>query len=154
MTEHPSNSECQREAEIEIVKQISKKVGTKLNHKEIQLNNDKKLEIDGYSEDPPVLCEVYSHIGKIRGAQYKKVLSDVLKMIFLERRLDKKFKKILAFTDKVAAVPFLEGTWFAECLKDFDIVIEVVSIRPALKRKILKSQKKQKHGQTMMKEKF
>lgn len=147
-SKHPSDSEIQKEAESEILVQISKDIGCKLRSKKIGVTDGVELEIDGYSENPPVLCEVYSHIGKLKRAQYQKVLTDALKIIYVEKKLSKNFNKILAFVDGDAARCFETGTWYAECIKEFNIVVKTVSINDSLRRKIIEAQKRQAEGQS------
>jgi len=68
MPDHPSNSAIQRAAQAEIPQKISHELGCQLFSAEIAVGTPKPLEIDGYCESPPILCEVYAHIGKLNGA--------------------------------------------------------------------------------------
>jgi len=43
------------------------------------------FQVDSYSIDPPVLCEIFSRIGKIKVAQHNKIAEDILKMLLIEK---------------------------------------------------------------------
>lgn len=141
---HPSDSRVQREAEPIIIKRINNDLSLNLISKKIQIEGV-KFEFDGYSEDPPIICEVYSRIGELKSAQKYKVTKDILKMELFTRMEKRKFRKIFSFVDKVAAKSFQEGKSWVSKIKDvFECEVIVQEIPKSLRSKILSAQERQK----------
>lgn len=142
LAEHPSNSEEQQSAGQELINALSLELGIKLKSQNITLGTC-SVQIDGYSENPPVLCEAWAHIGKPKGSQPDKIMTDVLKMLFCEKRLGRKFQKILLFSDEVAKKHFESANWYSSCLQDFLIELRLISLNEELSQKINQAQKRQ-----------
>lgn len=141
---HPSDSRVQREAEPIIIKCINKDLLLKLVSKKVKVE-DVSFEFDGYSEHPPVLCEVYSRIGKLKSAQKYKVAKDILKMELFCKLKSKRYRKIFSFVDETAAKSYLEGKSWVSKIKDvFECEIRVQGIPKELRSKILSAQERQK----------
>lgn len=142
---HPSDSSVQNEAENEMIRQLEKEINCSLTEKQNEINHKLKLELDGYSESARILCEAYAHIGKLRGAQPRKVLADAIKLLYAERKLPGIWRKILLFADDKAAQPFKNGTWYAEAIKEFGIEIRVSGkLKEKTRKKLEETQKTQK----------
>ena len=147
---HPSDSIEQQKAEKKVLSLINKKYKLKLVSKKVVVDGT-SFQLDGYSENPPVLCEIYSHIGKLKPAQKNKINKDILKMLLIEKmhempdqvRHDNngKFRKIIAFSDEEAAKSFVGGvSWYSKIKDYFGIEIIVVNLSRSLKELLLKAQ--------------
>ncbi len=144
-TKHPSDSSEQLTAEIEMIASLAKRLKCKLNTGIVKTPEGKNIAIDGISEQDRILVEIYAHIGKLKGAQYKKVLTDAFKLIYAEQILGtNKWRKILVFADNEAAAKFQSGTWYSESLKANNFAIEVVPLSSAMHASIVNAQKRQK----------
>lgn len=141
---HPSDSSVQKDAEKKMLRKLEKEINCSLTEKQIEINHKLKLELDGYSESECILCEAYAHIGKLRGAQPRKVLADAIKLLYAERLLPGIWRKILLFADDKAAQPFKNGTWYAEAIKEFGIEIRVSELKEKTRKKLEETQKTQK----------
>ena len=140
---HPSDSSEQQQAHKEILAVINEKYNLKLEDRKVLIDNI-LFQVDGYSEEPPILCEIYSRIGKMRVSQTNKVVKDILKMLLIEKMQNKKFRKIIAFADEEAARFFTGGeSWYSKIKENFDIEILVIEIHGELKESILAAQKRQ-----------
>jgi len=144
MSEHPSNSAVQRAAEAEILQKLSLELGCELSNAKVDVGTSKPLEIDSYCESPRILCEVYAHIGKLIGAQYQKLLTDAIKMLLVERILGTKCKKYLVFADNVASRTFEAGSWCAQAVQTFAVLVKVVRLKPSTQAAVLAAQERQK----------
>lgn len=60
---HPSDSTEQQLAHTAILKLVNKNYNFNLVSQNVLLANT-LFQVDGYSEDPPILSEIYSRIGK------------------------------------------------------------------------------------------
>lgn len=140
---HPSSSNEQQAAEIALVKALSAHLDIPLVSKVLELGSDCAMQIDGYSDEPPVICEVWAHIGKPKGSQPAKVMADAFKLLFCEKRLCKKFRKILLFSDEVVQQHFSGKKWQAECLREHNIEVIALQLPVTLLNKIEKAQKRQ-----------
>ena len=110
---HPSDSSIQQEAQGLIIRALEQKLGFSMNMLEsakIPLK-DSSVELDGYSDKLSILCEVYAHIGKMKGKQFDKIISDTMKMILIEKILGKSFRKILAVCDVDIEVQLNGSSW-------------------------------------------
>ena len=121
-----------------------------LKAKKLLINDMILFQVDGYSENPPILCEIYSRIGKMKVAQHNKIGKDILKMLLIEKMHNKTFRKIIAFANEEAASTFSGGeSWYSKlCFipmgKDnFNIEILVIDIPLELKESLLNAQKRQ-----------
>lgn len=140
---HPSVSSEQQLAHKEILFLINNNSKLNLLSQKVLLDNT-LFQVDGYSENPSILCEIYSRIGKMKVAQHNKISKDILKMLFIEKLSNKKFRKIIAFADEEAAQPFLDGeSWYAQLKEQFEIEVKIIQIPEELKNSILQAQKRQ-----------
>ena len=93
MATHPSDSSVQQAAEKEILAFASEKLGVQLEARFVDIEPQIRLQVDGFNENAKVLCEACAHIGKLKPAQERKIEGDILKMLFIEKRLPGLWKK-------------------------------------------------------------
>ena len=143
MVSHPSASNEQQEAGVVLVSALADHLRIALDSKVLKFSDGCAVQIDGYSDDPPVLCEAWAHIGKPKGSQPDKVMSDLVKLLFCEERLGKKFRKILLFSDEVVSQHFSGNSWQAMCLRDHGIELMALPLPVDLLNKVSKAQERQ-----------
>ncbi len=143
MVDHPSTSSAQREAGIELVNALSNSLKVTLKEKRLKLEGGCTVEIDGYSDKPPVLCEAWVHYGKPKPSQSNKIMKDAFKLVFTEKCKGKKYKKILLFCDEEARKPLTGGSWQAQCLRDYSVKTEVFHLPKGLEKRVKAAYKKQ-----------
>jgi hypothetical protein len=140
---HPSDSTEQRLAHKEILSLINQSYKLNLVVNTLYLA-DISFQIDGYSEEPPILCEIYSRIGPMKVAQHNKIAKDILKMLLIEKMGGKQYRKIIAFADEEAAQPFIDSeSWYSKLKDNFNIEILIVDIPSELKASLINAQKRQ-----------
>ena len=140
---HPSDSSEQQLAHKEILSLLNQKHQLNLESRKV-LINDTLFQVDGYSENPPILCEIYSRIGRMKVAQHNKIGKDILKMLLIEKMQNKTFRKIIAFADEEAARSFSGGeSWYSKLKDTFNIEILIIDIPSKLKESLLSAQKRQ-----------
>lgn len=140
---HPSDSTEQQLAHKEILSLLNAKFQLNLESRKV-LISDTLFQVDGYSENPPILCEIYSRIGKMKVAQHNKIGKDILKMLLIEKMQHKTFRKIIAFANEEAAQPFKESeSWYSKLKEEFEIEIIVIDIPLELKESLVIAQKRQ-----------
>jgi len=139
----PGESKEQQEAEKWLVKEFSEKTGVALVKRRVYLDNRNWVEVDGFSASPPLLCEAWAHIGPPKSAQKNKVMSDALKMLFVDSRLGTKSRRTLLLCDTEAAKPFQKGGWRGQCLETYTIGVEIVELPSQIKAKVIAAQKRQ-----------
>lgn len=101
------------------------------------------IELDGYCESPLILCEAWAHIGSPKSAQKDKVMTDAFKLLFVNTLFKGNGKCILLFADRKAAKHFQGKSWMAQCLKKYDIVVEIIKLPPELENRVLMAQQRQ-----------
>jgi hypothetical protein len=143
MVSHSSSSNEQQAAEIALVSALSDHLGIPLESKVLKLGGDCTIQIDGYSAEPPVICEAWAHIGKPKGSQPDKVMADAFKLLFCEKHLCKKFRKILLFSDDIVRQYFSGKKWQAECLREFNIELWVIRLPDDLLQNVEMAQRRQ-----------
>lgn len=144
MNEHPSDSVVQQNAEIELLQILGRKLTHNLKPHNIRLNNKSSIQIDGFSAEGRILCEVYAHIGALRGGQPDKIAADILKLNLAERQKGGRWRKILLFADELACKQLKGLSWLAEACKDSQIEIEVAEVSREISEKIAAAQRRQK----------
>ena len=149
MATHPSDSRVQMGAEKEMLAYASNVLGVPLESRFVSIEPGSKLQVDGFNEDAKVLCEACAHIGKLKPAQERKIEGDILKMLFIEKRLPGLWKKYLIFADATAAAKYTgEHSWLAKCCREFSIEIMVAALSAGMRADILAAQKRQHMGNT------
>jgi hypothetical protein len=144
MTKLAGDSSEQQDAEIWLLKELSKELGVDLIKKKFDLESGSQMEVDGFCESPVILCEAWSHIGRPIGCQPFKVMSDAFKLTFINKTFFKGHGKcILLFADHDAAAHFEQGSWMAQCLKEYNIEVKEADLREDIRDKVLNAQKRQ-----------
>ena len=143
MVAHPSSSREQKEGGIALIRALSSSLGVALKEKRLELGDDCIVEVDGYSDEPPTLCEAWVHYGRPRGSQFDKIMTDAFKLVFIEKRKGKIYKKILLFCDEDAQKPLTGGSWQAQCLRDHGIETEAYRLPKELEQRVKKARKRQ-----------
>lgn len=119
----------QRAAEVLIVERISAELAVRLAPRVFTLADRRRVTVDGASEDPAILVEAWAHQGKPKPAQKAKVVSDALKLIWIDQaRYRGDARKILALADAAAAAHFTGRTWIAAALRDLRVEVCVVEL--------------------------
>ena len=123
---------------------LSRAKGITLIKKSWPLAKGSWIELDGFCESPPVLCEAWAHIGPPKSAQKNKVMTDAYKLLLVSELINEPAsEKILLFADPDAAAHFRRKSWMAECLLKHRIAVEVFEPPADLRRAILNAQKRQ-----------
>jgi hypothetical protein len=143
MAAHPSSSSEQQAVGIALVNALSHYLGVSLKSKVLELARDCTVQIDGYSDEPPVMCEAWAHIGIPKGSQPDKVMADAFKLLFCEKLLRKKFRKILVFADDKVKQYFSGVNWHANCLREHNIEVITLRLPAASLNRIEKAQERQ-----------
>lgn len=143
MTTHPSRSNEQKHAESEMLKKLNRKRRIALAPGSVTLENGTKVQIDGIDKSKQVLCEVYAHIGPMKGSQPDKVGTDMLKLILVERENGRRWHKILCFADKEAMRRFSGKSWLAEAAQMFHFELELVTLPHKARIKVRRAQRRQ-----------
>ncbi len=130
MTDHPSSSHEQSEAEDSIRRAVASDLEVRLEARQLSLPGGAKVEIDGVSDDESVLVEIYAHQGRLKGGQIHKVASDALRLVTLAR--DRPGTKlIIAFADHQAAMCVTGKSWLADALRAWNIDVRTVELDAA-----------------------
>lgn len=137
------NSDVQRHAETIALKALAQQIGIELRPERITFASGARVELDGVSRDSPTLVEVSAHQGDLKPAQRNKVLSDALKLKYVNDVLGGGYRMILCLTDVDAAAPFVGRSWYAEALQHEGIDIEVVDLPGDLRADIRAAQARQ-----------
>lgn len=133
----------QRRAETDVLNLLSRRIGVPLVPQKIALSEKTHVEVDGVSDDPPILAEVWAHQGPLRGGQPNKVMVDALKMLYVEAATGRPYRKIFCFTDEAARKPFLGRSWRAAALAHYGIELLVIQISDELRDLIIRAQTRQ-----------
>jgi hypothetical protein len=134
----------QREAEVVILAELARQIGIPLAPRKFPLEAGVIVTVDGASQHPPVLVEIWAHQGPPKPAQKAKVIADAFKLLWLDLSFfDKRARKILALSDDAAAGHFRGHTWVALALRDLGIEVIVVQLPDTMKAQIRRAQGRQ-----------
>ena len=141
---HPSDSSAQRKAEQELIQGLSTRIQVQLKAEHLNVGSRVPIQIDGFSLEHRVLAEAFARIGDLKPAQTQKVLSDILKMLFIEKFQGGSWRKILVFADDITARTIKSSSWVAKAVTAFGIEVEIVSLSKPTRENILQAQELQK----------
>ena len=138
------DSQEQREAEQELFHRLERKLNVQLErNKELGVDRGATVNVDAFCKKPKIFCEIFAHLGKLKGGQVKKVMTDAMKLLYVSR-CHGGGKRILVFANKAAALPFRKrGKWMAECLRANKIQVLPLRLSMARQRKVEAAQIRQ-----------
>jgi hypothetical protein len=140
----PSDSAEQRDAEALILAGLADELGLALTPRSFALAQGVRVTVDGVADDPPILVEAWAHQGPPKSAQKAKVVTDALKLLWVDRTLFAgEARKILALADIAAAGHFQGRSWMAAAFRDLGIEVKVVSLPDAVRETIRRAQERQ-----------
>ncbi len=140
-----SDSREQRVAEPEMLAALGEQLGVSLAAKIYDLGGA-RLEIDGAAAGPdgrPILCEACAHHGAVKAGQARKIIADAFKLVYAERALGVKVRKIILLADEEAARVFRGKGWVAAAFRALEIEIHVVSLPPDVSARVRQAQARQ-----------
>jgi hypothetical protein len=142
-----SDSSAQCEAEKALISGFNErmaKVNAHIKKEKVFLSNNFCVEIDGYSENPPIACEAWAHFGKIKPGQRSKIMKDVVKLLLLEANRKKEFRKVIIFADmKVHNYFEFSNSWVSACLREFKFELSYIPLSEELIKRLVKTQEDQ-----------
>lgn len=140
----PGDSVEQRDAEALIVAGLSAELGLSLTPRSFALPDRVRVTIDGVADAPTLLVEAWAHQGPPKSAQKAKVVTDALKLLWVDRVLfGGEARKILALADPAAAGHFQGRSWMAAAFRDLGVEVRVVTLPAAVRERIRRAQQRQ-----------
>ena len=142
--EPAGHSREQRAAESHLLRALSRAIGRPLAPTVIRLPSGVRVEVDGADAERSILVECWAHIGKVKGAQRLKVLTDAFKLIWIANNIPGRPRLVLCMGDHEAAAPFLNPrAWFGQALADQGVEVVVVALPSEVRSSILLAQQRQ-----------
>lgn len=130
---HQSDSKVQRELETLLVQAAGKHTSTTLEPKVLELDGA-TVNLDGYAVDESneriVLAEAYARTEKLKPGNKRKVLTDVLKLLYVRDALAEmhpgwRVRLYLVLSSELVAAEFRGKSWAAKALQRFGVVVLV-----------------------------
>ena len=143
MPEHVSDSSEQRTAEAVILEKTNEDLGLSLVPKQMTLKDSTVVHVDGVDEENRVLCEIYAHIGVLKGSQPDKVAADLLKMMLVEADKGGTWRKVFCFADEDASAKLKGRSWLALAASQFGIEIHTIELPKDLQDSVKSAQARQ-----------
>ena len=91
-----------------------------------------------------VVGEIFAHIGRPKKAQDNKIANDILKMLLLQEKKGRMYKKVIVVCDQAEMKKLKGKSVLAESIRQFGIEVLYVEIGEDLQKQILKAQELQK----------
>ncbi len=151
MEKHKSDSSEQKEVEKNVIDWLRINIDQSIISKKFELDGV-NFQMDACTEDGTILCEIYAGIDEIKAGQKRKIITDLFKLLLIEKLLDQKYgqsprEKYLVFVDKKVKAAF-EGlkleTWAKKGVETFGIKILVAEISKEDRQILEKAKKRQK----------
>ena len=143
MEKHASDSSEQQQAEAFILESLADALDLSFDE-ETKLPLEIGMQPDAIDLNKKVVVEVYAHVGELRGAQLHKVKGDILKLIFIEKKLGEDWRKILCFADEAAAKYVRGRSWVADAVRIFGIEVHVMNLPEQQLSRVQSAQKRQR----------
>jgi hypothetical protein len=143
---HVSDAQAQRDAETHMLSSLARRLKLDIVRKDERIGELRGLKPDAIDWKKRVIVEVYARLGKLKGAQPRKVQGDILKLIYHERMLGGKWRKILCFADETAANTVVGKSWGSFAAKEFGVEVMVEHLPTASEKRVRAAQ----HDQRMV----
>ena len=144
MSSHPSDSSSQAAAEPLLLAEAARSLNVVLMPHHYRLPNGAKVQLDGFNENERILCEVFAHVGEIKPGQMRKLATDMLKLLGVERSLGGDWRKFLCVADTDAERCLNGQSWLAFVVRDFGFKVIRVSLPPKQRDPLLEAQRRQR----------
>jgi hypothetical protein len=115
-----SDSTVQREIESFVRSELARVLQLELESKMFQLHGS-SFQVDFYNKEKFIYGEIYCGINELKPGQTRKVLSDVLKLLTIEKMLGQKIEKIFVFVDEALRQEFNSKSWGSKAFQIFDV---------------------------------
>jgi hypothetical protein len=134
---HASDSTEQREIETVILENLKAEYSD-IKSYVLKPKESEKLsfQIDGYSESTNSYFEFYAGIEELKVGQKKKLATDILKLITIEKIIEKPINKFIVLIDKKIENKLLSDSWLSKSVQLFNIEIIVIDISDELMSKL------------------
>lgn len=141
----PGDSAEQREAEDWLIARLEAELHVSLQRHGAPSPAVAGVQLDGFAlSKPPVLCEAWAHVGTPKPAQKNKVLSDALKLVWVEKEcFPDGANKYLLFGDQTAARHFRDRAWASRALAALRVEVRVYEFADDRRLKLLEAQHRQ-----------
>lgn len=124
---HLSDSAAWRQAEIAIIDAVNRREGLHLAPKPFECDDGVAVELDGYCEEPLVLCEAYGRLGYVAGTTIHKACTDALKLAWLRDTRMPEARVIIAIANAGLEQRLAKGRgWVPEMLRW--LRVEVINV--------------------------
>jgi hypothetical protein len=114
-----------------------------LTKRSLDLPEGGRLELDGASDEPPIIVEAWAHIGRAKSAQKHKLMTDAFKLIFAAQFVSPNTRKILLLADPQAGNHLRGSSWMAQALKASRVEIRTVELAPEVVATLHEAQRRQ-----------
>lgn len=144
---HKSSSHVQMQAEELLFHKVEDLLGVSLDkNKKIFLadNAFTYIQPDFYSEEACIIGEIFAHIGKPKKAQDNKIANDILKILLLEKKTNKQYRKIIVVCDEAEQKKLQGLSALAESIRQFGIEIMYIELDDDTRNQIIEAQKTQR----------
>lgn len=144
---HKSSAHVQMQAEEVLFHKVEDLLNVNLNkNKKIFLadNAFTYIQPDFYSEEDGIIGEIFAHIGKPKKAQDNKIANDILKMLLLEKKTSKQYRKIIVVCDEDEQKKLKGLSALAESIREFDVEIMYIELEENIRNQIIEAQKLQR----------
>lgn len=136
-----SSSHEQQNAEVYIASVVEEWLGCPVERNaKVVLSDGVHIEPDLYSEKDKIICEIFAHIGSLKGGQQHKISQGILKMLLLEKSMSATYRKVIVVADDKVE-KYLNGKSFiAESIRQFGIEIKRINLSEELYNTISSAQ--------------
>ena len=144
---HKSSAHVQMQVEEVLFHKVEDLLNVNLNkNKKIFLadNAFTYIQPDFYSEEDGIIGEIFAHIGKPKKAQDNKIANDILKMLLLEKKTSKQYRKIIVVCDEDEQKKLKGLSALAESIREFDVEIMYIELEENIQNQIIEAQKLQR----------
>lgn len=134
----------QRKTETTMLELLGREMGVAFAKHRLVSDGGAAVEVDGISQNPPILVEAFAHQGSLKVGQKHKVTNDAFKLTWAGSTLLPGARKILLFSDEAAAAPFRsKRTWSGAATAHFGVEIRVITLPEEVRSAVLRAQARQ-----------
>ncbi|MEZ5002897.1 MAG: hypothetical protein R2730_07655 [Chitinophagales bacterium] len=141
---HKSDSKKRLEIEAKIISFLEKEFGQNEGFNGNMEIKGIKFQIDFFNKKQTKFFEIYSGINEIKAGQKRKIAADILKLIYIEKLLEREIDKYLVLIDESIKCKLINGkSWLSKLIETYKIEVKVVDVGNNLMADVLKDKKRQ-----------
>jgi hypothetical protein len=119
----------QEEREAALLRLLGQQMGAAFHPKSLPLPGGGALELDGFSAQPRVACQVFADQSQqlLTAAEEERAVLDIWKLAYASETLGHTLRRVLLFADRAAARRYLASGAIRDAIEDAGVEVHIAA---------------------------